>query len=195
MHKIIIASTNQGKIQEFKEMLSGIEFDAINGSFEVEENADSFIGNAKLKALAGAQITNNLCLADDSGIEINHLNGAPGIFSGRFLKNPEGGINKILERMHNALDRSCRFVCSLVLVSKNGEILFETEQYWEGQISHAAKGSNGFGYDPIVIPEGETKTVAELGEQYKNQFSHRAKAIQELKNFLSSNEAERINSH
>ncbi len=184
---IIIASSNQGKIAEFNKTSSGFLFKAIDKSFDVEETGSSFLENATIKAKAGVTFSHSYVLADDSGIEINALDGRPGIYAGRFLKSH--GIQAILAEMQGKEDRSCRFVCCLVLMNPNGEIIFQTEQYWHGDISLEARGHNGFGYDPIVIPKGQNLTVAELGDDYKNQHSHRAKAINELKKFLSSSES------
>lgn len=226
--KIIIATTNKGKLREFESALSastGVAFTAIDEAvtepFDVEETGSTFVENAKLKARAGAKLTGEYCLADDSGIEVMALEGRPGIYSGRYLKgedldaeareqnrlrheklveeflqtnqstNLAIGVYRLLDEMQGIEDRRCRFVCSLVLSDPEGNIVFETEQYWNGELSSEPKGVNGFGYDPIVkpisLPDAEQlgMTVAELDSEIKQSLSHRAQAINQLKSFLS----------
>lgn len=207
-NEIILCSSNKGKFREFNmagEKLN-IKFQAISElipGFDPEETEDSFYGNALLKAKAGAKATGKYCLADDSGIEIDCFDKRPGIYSGRFLKKPNKefllkgtfDLSQKLEQEYpsdhsKALEiviqeakepKTCRFVCCLVLVNKQGDEIFNTTQYWEGKINNEIKGTNGFGYDPIVIPnEYPDKTVAELDNETKAKLSHRAKAIKEF---------------
>lgn len=192
---LIICSSNKGKIKEFNSITnSGAVFRTIseiyNEVFDPEENGLSFSENAYIKAKAGFDITSKLLdesflvIADDSGIEISALGGRPGIYSGRYLKQAGGGIEGVLAEMQNQENRSCRFVCNITALDQSGKKVFETEQYWPGKISYQAKGTNGFGYDPIVIPTGFDKTVAELGNELKDSLSHRSQALKKLLNFL-----------
>jgi XTP/dITP diphosphohydrolase len=194
---LIICSSNKGKIKEFNSITnSGAVFRTIseiyNEIFDPEENGLSFSENAYIKAKAGFDITSKLLdgsflvIADDSGIEISALGGRPGIYSGRYLKQAGGGIEGVLAEMQNQENRSCRFVCNITALDQSGKKVFETEEYWPGEISYQAKGTNGFGYDPIVIPTGFDKTVAELGNELKDSLSHRSQALKKLLNFLQN---------
>lgn len=200
MFLIIFASTNEGKLKELRETLNSsfIELRSVGdylNNFNPEENGSSFYENAFIKAKAASEELSKLndpdlnsqalILSDDSGLEIEALGGRPGIYSGRYLKSPEGGIEAILKEMQGKENRSARFLCSMVLMNLNGELLFRTENYWNGNISLEPRGLNGFGYDPIVIPLDQTeKTVAELGSEIKNKISHRAQALEALIQFL-----------
>jgi XTP/dITP diphosphohydrolase len=215
--EIIICSGNQGKIREFNQAAKELQLkfktisEIINTDFDPEETEDSFYGNALLKAQAGAKLTNKFCLADDSGIEIDSFDKRPGIYSGRFLKQPNPeflklgvfdlsqklpseypkdhsqALKTVLEEIKNHELKTCRFVCCLVLVDPNGEEVFSHLASWEGTIADSIRGTQGFGYDPIVFPEEfPTKTIAELELEVKNKLSHRAKAIKKLVEFLSS---------
>lgn len=188
MEDIIICTGNSKKIAEFNKIIElnpalNLSFRPIEEAFDVEETGESFFANSLLKAQAGAKLTGKFCIADDSGIEINALDGKPGIYSKRYLE--KHSIEEVLEQVKNATDKSCRYVCSIVLVNPQGELVFKTENYWYGKIATEAKGTNGFGYDPIVNPsEHPESTVAELEVNEKNKLSHRAQAMRELGRFL-----------
>jgi XTP/dITP diphosphohydrolase len=210
MHQtIIIATSNKGKVREFGSIVerstvngqrSNLVFKTINevyaGDFDPEETGTTFQENALIKAQAAAELLqarsntyhlspNTYILADDSGIEISALDGRPGIYSARYLK--ANGIEGVLKELGDNLNRQARFVCHISLVNLQGEVVFETEQYWTGNITHEARGTNGFGYDPIVIPDEyskKNKTVAELNDQIKSTLSHRAKALIKVLEFL-----------
>jgi XTP/dITP diphosphohydrolase len=204
MTTIIFASSNKGKFRELAKKLSGTKLELKSISefikdFNPEETGFSFHENAFIKAKAAINQLNSpleldikstipktsLILSDDSGLEIGALEGRPGIYSGRYLKSPEGGIQGILREMEGKTNRKARFVCSMVLMKLSGELIFKTENYWNGKIADDAKGQNGFGYDPIIIPDEESeKTVAELDLELKNKISHRAKALEALTQFL-----------
>lgn len=194
---LIICSSNQGKLREFNSIFSGIKnlsikaiSEIVPGDFDPEENGVSFSENAYIKAKAGYELVKNLnqenflVISDDSGIEIEALNGRPGIYSGRYLKQIDGGVNGVLKELAHKTNRKCRFVCNITALDQNGTKVFETQEYWHGLISHTAKGSNGFGYDPIVVPKGFEQTVAELGKETKDKLSHRAQALAKLAKFL-----------
>lgn len=163
--------------------------DALIKNFEVEETGSSFFENALIKAKAGASLTKQIALADDSGIEIESLDGRPGIYAGRYLKQSGGGIDGVLKEMLGKTNRRCNFTCCLVMVNPSGEIIFRCEEKWFGTITNEKRGDNGFGYDPIVVPDeylNENLTVAELEVEIKNKISHRAKALKKLISFLKS---------
>lgn len=222
--EIIICSSNQGKLREFAEILdilyerSSLELDpeqyyfknlrdlGING-FDPEETGSTYLENARIKAIAGAKRTNQISLADDSGIEVQALNGEPGIYSGRYLRDPDKGVNALLTSMADKENREVRYVCALVLANPEGEIIFETMSYWYGELATEKHGEQGFGFDPIVYPvletnyddqihieqefkfpesghTNKTKTVAEMESREKNSYSHRFKAMKKLLRFL-----------
>jgi XTP/dITP diphosphohydrolase len=229
--EITICTTNQGKVAEFQEIFDNLmqaNADLASGlktqnfsrdsfknlsdkgiyDFEVDETEDTYLGNAALKAIAGAKAVQGLALADDSGIEVFALNKAPGIYSGRYLRDPNKGINALLNEMQAHNDRRVRYVCALVLAEPSGKILFQTQRYWYGELAYEKHGEQGFGFDPVVYPcldmalennlEGEgfitdysidkSRTVAELSSKEKNSYSHRFKAVQKLLKFLGEAE-------
>lgn len=195
--EIIIASSNLGKVKEFNSIAKDIKFTTIKECcpdivFDPEETGSTFQENAMIKAQAAVQLLQSLdchvanapgnddivIMSDDSGIEIEALDGRPGIYSARYLR--EHGLAGLLAELGDNPNRKCRFVCHITLVNSQGELVFETEQYWTGTITHAPRGEKGFGYDPIVIPDQykeENKTVAELDDEIKSQISHRAQAL------------------
>ena len=192
---IVICTANPGKIKEFKQIIElnpdiKVNFKAIADmveDFDPEETGTSFLENSLIKAQAGAKLTSSYCIADDSGVEISALDKKPGIYSKRYLAAKENGVLDVLEELKDAKDRSCRYVCSIVLVDAQGNKIFETQNYWEGEVGFKAQGSNGFGFDPIVHPnENPDLTVAQLEPQEKSRLSHRAKAMAQLVNFLKN---------
>lgn len=200
MATIILATSNKGKVKEFSAFAQAtseklqLTFKTINeiydGEFNPEETGLTFQENALIKAQAAAELVNDqdtLILADDSGIEIDALGGRPGIYAARYFK--QHGLAGILKELGDNSNRRARFVCHLTLVDNNGKVVFETEKYWYGTITAATRGNNGFGYDPIVIPDEyikENQTVAELSDEIKNTISHRAKAFSSVLEFLES---------
>ena len=190
---IIIASNNQGKIREFKKMLEPMGYTVLSQSeaginLEVEETGTTFKENATLKAEAIYNIKHTSVLADDSGIEVEFLNMEPGIYSARYmgLDSDEARRNCILEKMQGVEEskRNARFVCCICYIDENGNKQY-AEGYWNGRIAEEARGENGFGYDPIFIPDGENITSAEMLPEEKNLKSHRAIALKKLKEILS----------
>jgi XTP/dITP diphosphohydrolase len=183
--RLIVATNNKHKAQEIKDMLDGLDFEVlsladIGVDIEVEENGSTYAENALLKAMALRDLTEGWILADDSGLEIDALDRAPGIYSARYLGDDTPYMIKnsmILDKLEDVSDRSARFVCSIALV-------FDDGSYWitvnkcEGSISDSIQGANGFGYDPIFIPQGYSQTFGILPPEIKNSISHRAKALQ-----------------
>jgi XTP/dITP diphosphohydrolase len=198
-HKILVASTNPGKIAELRAMLDfdvewlGMsDFEEIN---EIEEDGVSFAENARKKAVGYAKATGLWTIADDSGLVIDALGGKPGVksarFSGEKTINDDGtlidhrNIAKVLELLEDVPKekRTARFFCCLCLASPE-EILIETEGTLEGLITNKEIGKNGFGYDPIFFVPHLNKTVAQLTAEEKNAISHRGNAIRKLKPLL-----------
>ncbi len=187
MSSIVLASTNKGKVKEFQEIFEplGIEILPLSkfGNIpEVDETADTFEGNAKLKALTISKILNRPVIADDSGLCIHGLDNRPGVLSARSFgveKNGYPAGYKVLwsEMAEKTPDNSsAHFECCLVLGFPNDKSLTWTGEV-SGKISKEARGGNGFGYDPIFVPDGYDKTFAELDIDTKNLISHRGRAI------------------
>lgn len=184
--KILLATANKGKVKELEEMLADLDVTVLSLSDfpdfpEIEETGMSFAENAYLKARKAVEVTGLVSLADDSGLEVDVLNGGPGVFSARYAGEPksdERNIDKLLEQMQGMPEaqRGARFRCSLAVVLPDGQE-FLTEGKVEGRILFARKGLGGFGYDPIFYLPEMDKTMAELMLEEKNGISHRAKAF------------------
>ncbi|MEG1459319.1 MAG: XTP/dITP diphosphatase [Acetivibrio sp.] len=193
MKRIIFATTNEGKMQEIRVILEELGCEIVslkdlNMGIKIDENGKTFEENAIIKAKTVMELTQEVVLADDSGLEIDYLDKAPGILSARYLgentdyKIKNQHILKLLEGVKEE-ERSARFVTSIACVFPTGEIL-TTYGTIEGRIGYEEKGKNGFGYDPIfVVPEFNC-TTAELSLQQKNRISHRGKALKEMKHIL-----------
>ena len=185
---MIIATTNKGKLREYEEMLGviGLELsglEAFNDLTEPIEDGDSFRANAEIKAREYALKTGEWVLADDSGLEVSALGGAPGVNSARYGGADADYAQKmelILDSIINADDRSARFVCVIAVARPDGSIAAASEGECRGSIADAPRGSNGFGYDPIFIPEGHTRTFGELADAEKRSLSHRGRAADEI---------------
>ena len=193
MDELIIATKNAGKAKEFQQFFaqlhirvkSLLDFDDLP---DVEETGTTFAENARIKAETIAELLDMPVLADDSGLEIDALQGRPGIYSARYAgedKDDEANIRKVLEEMQSVPmeKRTARFVCVLALAEKGKETVI-TEGYCEGKIALHPAGENGFGYDPIFIPEGYTNTLAELDPSVKQEISHRRHAMDQLQALL-----------
>lgn len=189
MRKIILASNNKGKIREFNTMLNGI-YEVVSMSDmsveEVPETGLTFVENALIKARNTSEQSGLPALADDSGIVIDALNGAPGIYSARYAGNhgdDEANTQKVLNDMKGVADekRTARFWCAIVFVEHaNDPTPIIIQRGWEGEILHEKSGDNGFGYDPIFYVPTHSKASAELEPEIKNSISHRGKALQAL---------------
>jgi XTP/dITP diphosphohydrolase len=186
---VVIASTNPGKIAEVREIMAGLPLvlltgDDVGGWPEVEETGDTYLANALLKAHAVAARTGMAALADDSGIEVDALDGAPGVRSARFSgdRATEADNNaKLIASLAGvpAERRTARYRCVAVLVTPDGEEIAGVGSC-EGRIGTEARGAGGFGYDPWFVPEGEARTMAELSPEEKHAISHRGKALRGL---------------
>lgn len=192
LSQIVIASGNRHKYGELLELFSATGISLLFGgemdaSFSVEETGDTYEENALLKARAWADRTGMASMADDSGLEVLALGGAPGIHSARAAPGrDEDRVRWLLEAIQRKADRRARFVASLVVALPNEEAYYVAEGICAGHIAATPRGSAGFGYDPIFIPEGHTETLAELGASFKLKKSHRAIASQKMAQILSS---------
>ena len=178
---IMIATGNANKVREYREMLEPLGFVVHDLSeiehVDVEENGTTFGENALIKAKSVYRETEMMCIADDSGLEIEALGNEPGIHSARYLAGHDYTYKNtvLLQRLEGTGNRRARFVCDIALIDHDGsEHVFEG--IMEGSIGHAIRGNNGFGYDPIFIPEGYDITSAEMSPEQKNSISHRGKA-------------------
>ena len=192
--RLLVATHNQGKVVEFRRMLSldGVEVIGladIGIEDEIEETGQTFRENASLKASSFARLAGIPTLADDSGLVIDYLSGRPGIRSARYAgegSSDSERMEKVLSEMSDASSeqRTARFICALCVADENGDPLAEVAGVCEGMIVHAPRGENGFGYDPIFQPNGFDKTVGELGADIKDSISHRSNAISKIIPFL-----------
>ena len=190
MKDLIVASNNQGKIKEYKEILEPLGFNLMSQSeaninIEVEETGETFEENSTLKAEAIYNLTHKCVLADDSGLEIKALNNEPGVYSARYkgIKTAKERNDYILDKLKNEKDRSARFVCTICYIDEEGnKNLFKG--IWNGVIDTKASGTNGFGYDPIFIGEDQKVSTANLTDEEKNKISHRGRATKLLLEFL-----------
>ena len=199
--RLLVATKNKGKAAEFAEMLRPLGFEVEHLAHRppdhddiatVDETGRSFIENASLKATGYAKATGLWSLADDSGLMVDALGGLPGVDSANFAELNHAGKGDaannalLLERMSDVADsdRSARFVCVLALANPQGRVLVTTRGQVEGRIVRVARGSGGFGYDPLFEVERSGKTTAELSKQEKHAVSHRGRAIRELARLL-----------
>ena len=195
MDKIVFATTNAGKIKEIKEILSDFDVEVasmkeMNITADIEENGATFEENSLIKARAVSKFTGLPALADDSGLEVDYLNGEPGIYSARYLGRDtdyDYKNNYIIDKLKEAKgeERSARFVCVISLVLPDGRE-FVKKGVMEGRIGYEIKGENGFGYDPIFFLPEYGKTSAEISAEEKNKISHRGKALSAMKELIAS---------
>lgn len=192
LKNVVIASNNAHKVAEIESALDfeGWTFQTLREAgveSDPEENAGTFLGNARIKAEAARALTHGAVLADDSGLEVDALGGAPGVYSSRYAGehgDDEANNDKLLRELEGVPDdkRTARFVCTLVFIDENGA---ETDARGtiEGRIGHERRGANGFGYDPLFVPDcfGGARTLAEADQDEKNGVSHRGNALRELR--------------
>lgn len=189
---LVIATRNAHKTQEIREMIGNryniLDVNDLTDIPEVEETGTTFLENATLKALAISRRVTSLILSDDSGLEVDALGGAPGVWSSSY-GGEEGNHSKnnarLMTEMANRTDRSARFRCTMVL-AENGQVLADFSGAVEGRILEAPYGAGGFGYDPLFAPEGHDRSFAELGPEVKNALSHRGRALAKVVEWLES---------
>lgn len=192
--RLIVATRNAHKTAEIRAMLGG-RFEVLNSNDfpetpEVEETGSTFLENARLKALAVSRVVDGWVLSDDSGLEVDALGGAPGVWSSSF-----GGVEgdharnnaRLLQEMAGKSERGARFRCTMVLARQGQEVAHFSGTV-EGRLIDALQGTAGFGYDPLFIPEGHSATFAELGDDVKNSLSHRSRALALVINHLENPE-------
>jgi non-canonical purine NTP pyrophosphatase (RdgB/HAM1 family) len=202
MSSLVLATTNPGKVREVAAVLAPLcisvrSLAEVGGDVpEPEEDASTFEGNARLKAVAYAKALGLPCLAEDSGLEVDALGGAPGVYSARYSgsdgsrdERDARNNQKLLHAMADVPEaaRAARFVCALCLVDAQGGVLFETRGEYGGVIVREPRGTGGFGYDPLLLVPELGRTSAELSPAEKNARSHRGQAVRALAAYLAGN--------
>ena len=203
--KIVLASSNEHKVKEINAIVSSFfipsegaeamrqgttealfEFILPPKGFDPVEDGQTFEENSLIKARAAWELGKTWTLADDSGLCIDALNGAPGIHSARYAETPQARIDRVLNEMTGVKNRSACFKCCMTLLNPQGEVAFTYTGVCEGSIIEEQRGINGFGYDPIFLVEGVNRTMAELSEDEKNEISHRGKALKAVLNYIKN---------
>ena len=190
MKKVVLASGNKGKVREINQILAGLDFEVVPQTEfdvpEIEETGLTFVENAILKARNAAAHTGLPAIADDSGLEVDALKGAPGIYSARYAgvgATDEANLNKLLKELSGVpeANRTARFQCLMVYMEHELDPTpIICQGTWEGRITEAAQGENGFGYDPVFYVPSHDCTSAQLSAGEKNRLSHRGQALQLL---------------
>jgi XTP/dITP diphosphohydrolase len=193
LQKLVIASGNTGKIQEFRAYLAdlGVTLVAKPDHIDVEETGATFIENAHLKASQVAIATNEWAIADDSGLEVTALNGAPGVLSARYADTDSDRINRVLQELaayelDHQPNREAQFVCAIAIASPDGAITADAVGICKGAIADHSRGTGGFGYDPIFLVTELQQTFGEIPPEVKAKISHRAEALAILRSKLKS---------
>lgn len=185
----ILASNNSKKLAEMRGILSPLGIELLSQSeaglsIEVEENGSTFEENSRLKALGACDLVNAPCIADDSGLCVDALGGAPGVYSARYggesCRSDKDRYELLLRNMEGVTDRRAKFVCVITCVFPNGDSIVSRGEC-PGEILTAPRGEGGFGYDPVFRPEGETRSMAEMDAGEKNAISHRGRALEKFK--------------
>lgn len=193
LEEIVFASHNEGKIKEIKKLLApyGIKVkSALDMDLpDVEETGKTFEENSLLKSRTIAKLVNMPCLADDSGLCVDALDGAPGVYSARYAPNRDfdKGMEKLLAEMEKSPNKSrnAHFSCVISLAWPDGQYKVFAGQV-DGKIAFHKMGAGGFGYDPLFVPEGFTSSFAQMSQEEKNKISHRGRAVEKLKDFLNN---------
>ena len=189
MNQLILATHNEHKAQEFRDILPQYSVQTLadlEHNEEIEETATDLEGNSLIKAETIFKRYGHVVISDDSGLEVDALNGAPGVYSARYAgepRNDQRNTEKLLDKLHGAFNRDAQFRTVITLM--NAEKSFQFEGIVSGTIAKSPRGKDGFGYDPVFVPEGYQQTFAELAADVKNKISHRANAIEKLLNFLN----------
>lgn len=190
--RLLIATTNPGKVREYESLFAGLNLDLVGLKdvgieIDVEETGDTYAANAELKARVYAQLSGLMTLADDSGLEVAALGGRPGVHSARYAPDSPARIQKLLNELIAvpADQRAAQFQCVIALATPDGSIT-TTAGSCDGVIAYEARGTHGFGFDPVFYLPEHSATLAELPEDFKNQISHRAHAAQKMRAILAS---------
>ncbi|WP_317133864.1 RdgB/HAM1 family non-canonical purine NTP pyrophosphatase [Leptolyngbya sp. PCC 6406] len=182
MPTVVVATGNPGKVQEMNAHLAGLGWNLVlkPQEIDVEETGTTFLENARLKATTVAMATGQWAIADDSGLAVDALGGAPGLYSARYGRDDRARIQRLLGELGDTSHRQAQFVCAIALARPDGTIALDTEGICPGEITMAPQGSGGFGYDPIFYVPALGKTFAEMAPAEKEQCSHRGIAFAQL---------------
>ncbi|MEB3828346.1 RdgB/HAM1 family non-canonical purine NTP pyrophosphatase [Phormidium sp. CCY1219] len=185
---MVVATSNSGKLEEMQQYMAdlGWELELKPEKLEVEETGETFMENACLKASTVALATGKWAIADDSGLEVDALDGAPGIYSARYGKTDRERIERLLFELGNELNREAQFVCAIAIAHPDGSIALQAQGVCQGRILHQPRGHNGFGYDPVFYHPQQRQTFAEMTPYTKQRLSHRGKAFEILVPQLST---------
>ena len=196
--EIVLGSSNPHKVKEINEITERylsqrnaetvgkdkVKFILPPEGFDPDETGKTFAENSLIKAKAAWELSHDWSLADDSGLCIDALDGKPGIYSARYAETPQKRIERVLKELEGVNERRAHFICSMTLINPDGKVALSCEGICEGQIIKEGKGTNGFGYDPIFLPDGYNQTIAELPEDEKNRISHRYKALKKVLDYF-----------
>lgn len=182
MRKLIVATGNPGKLREMQQYLTGLpwQLELKPTELDIEETGTTFSANAVLKASGVAKALSEWAIADDSGLMVDALGGAPGIYSARYGQTDEARINRLLRELGDKQERKAQFVCAIAIASPDGAIALETVGICPGEILCSPRGDGGFGYDPIFFVPQQQQTFAEMSPQIKSKVSHRGIAFEQL---------------
>lgn len=191
MIEIVLASSNAHKVEEINAIanMHGINFIKVQDGFDPVEDGKTFEENSFIKAQEASLLMNRYALADDAGLCVDALDGAPGIYSARYAPTQQEKISKLLNAIENKTleNRNAHFVCAMTLTTPDGKIAYKTKGICNGKIAFEPYGNGGFGYDPIFIVDGLNRTMAEFTLEEKNTLSHRAKALLPMINWITEN--------
>lgn len=179
---LVLATGNPGKLSEMQPYLTGLDWELQlkPPELEIEETGETFLENARLKASSVAKVMGQWAIADDSGLAVDALGGAPGIYSARYGKTDADRIRRLLSELAQNSDRSAQFICAIAISRPDGSIALDVEGICPGEILEEPKGTGGFGYDPIFYVPEYQMTFAEMPPELKQECSHRGKAFQSL---------------
>jgi XTP/dITP diphosphohydrolase len=179
---LVVATGNPGKLEEMQAYLSDldIQLQLKPPEIDVEETGTTFLENSALKASVVAQKTGKWAIADDSGLAVDALGGAPGLYSARYGSTDTERIDRVLRELGDNPNRHARFVCAIAVARPDGSIAVQVEGYCEGEILSSPQGEGGFGYDPIFYVPAEQKTFAQMSRSQKHIISHRGEAFKQL---------------
>ena len=182
VRKLVVATGNPGKLKEMQEYLTDLpwELELKPAELDIEETGTTFIANARLKASEVAKAVGKWSIADDSGLAVDALAGAPGLYSARYGKTDGDRIDRLLRELGDADNRQAKFICAIAIANPQGTIVLETEGICPGEILNSPRGNNGFGYDPIFYVPSQQQTFAEMSPETKSRVSHRGVAFAQL---------------
>ncbi|OUC16287.1 MAG: non-canonical purine NTP pyrophosphatase, RdgB/HAM1 family [Alkalinema sp. CACIAM 70d] len=183
MTVLVVATGNPGKLQEIQAYFSedsGWELELKPPELDVEETGVTFLENACLKASQVALATGHWAIADDSGLAVDELQGAPGVFSARYGTSDSDRIDRVLRELGDAIDRRAQFICALAVARPDGTIVVQEEGVCPGEILSERRGEGGFGYDPIFFVPEINQTFAEMSPEVKHRLSHRGRAFEQV---------------